>query len=79
MNSRTMFRGLFAVNARSHLPVCHLSGGFSGFILLNLEALFIVMVGTSLMLWVSYPARDILRAVGTALSELACRRMNPCG
>ena len=61
MNWRTMFRGLFAW---STLGVIFLfviyPGGFSGFIpFMNLEALFIVMVGTSLMLWVSYPARDI--------------------
>lgn len=71
MNWRAFFRALFAWGILGFLFifVIFISEGRYGFIpFLNLEALFLVLAGTILMLWVSYPMKDILRAIAVSLS-----------
>lgn len=74
MNWRAFFRALFAWGILGFLfiLVIYLSEGISGFKpFLNLEALFLVLAGTILMLWVSYPMKDILRAIAASLSGVS--------
>ena len=71
MNVKTMARGLLAWGAMGSLfvlAIYHAEGlyGFKPFI--NLEAVLLVVPMTFLMLWVSHPFSDIIRASWAAFS-----------